>query len=44
MFAVVLERARLVAVQFLVSASGASMGKVYEVCAHALLGQSSVTE
>ena len=44
MFAVVLERAGLVAVQFLVSASEASMVEGYEACAHALLGQSSVTE
>ena len=44
MFAVVLKRAGLVAVQFLVSASEVSMVEGYEVCAHALLGQSSVTE
>jgi hypothetical protein len=39
MFAVVLERAGLVTVQFLVSASEASMVEGYEVLAHALLGQ-----
>ena len=44
MFAVVLERVVLVAVQLLVSASEASMVEGYKVCAHALLGQSFVTE
>ena len=43
-FTVVLERAGLVAVQFLVSASEASMVDGPEVAAHAEVGQSSITE
>jgi hypothetical protein len=44
MFAVVFERARLIVVQFLVSASEASMVEGLEVGAHAVLTQYSIPE